>query len=473
MANFKKNKEALPPNVFGFNSISLILRLKVLIFIGGFLNVTIKSNAQSFTLQQCIDYANRNNSQITVAEQDIAIADSKIKEQLGTMLPTIDGSASYTNNIKQSTTLIPMSSFGAGDGYYKVHMGTKHNISAGLSANQKILDPTFYNGLKQAKVNKILSKQTVQQTQEQVIYNISKAYFQALIIQKRSHILESTLGASEKTLLLSQQKYENGITKKIDVDKIQVNTNNTRTQLQQNQMNFNQTLNILQYYMGYPVDSLIDLADTNLEAVFTKESQYIYGDLNVENKVDYQMQQTQLLICELEKKQRISSYYPVLSFSAAYNYNSMNEEFNFFKSDATWYNSSNIGLSLKVPVFTGFQKRQKVSQSKINIIKAKENLKLTEQSLKVDISNYEIQYQNALENIHDQKLNLDLAQSVYNDTYQQYQEGIGTSIDLIQAEASLRESQNNYFSRLLDLFIARLDLEQSKGNLIKFVNNLK
>ncbi len=465
MAESKRNIAVSSPNL-GRSTVKVLI-----LCICSIALVNINSNAQNFSLQQCINYANTHNSQIIIAEQDIAISESKTKAQLGSMLPSITGAAGYTNNIKQSTTLIPVSAFGEGVGYYEVHMGTKHNITAGLSANQKIIDPAFFSRIKEAQVNETLSEQTVQQTREQVIYNISKAYFKALIIQKRTNIIEATLSASEESLLLTQQKYETGITKKIDVDKIQVSTNNTRTQLQQNQMNYNQTLNILRYYMGYPVDKIIDLADTKLEAVFTEKSQYIYADFSIANKVDYQIQQTQLLMRELEKKQSVSAYYPTLSFSAAYNYNSMNQEFNFFKSDATWYNSSNIGFSLKVPVFEGFQKKQKLYQAKINILKAKENLKLTEQSLKVDISNYEIQYQNALESIHDQKSNMDLAQSVYNDTYRQYQEGIGTSLELIQAEASLRESQNNYFSRLLDLFVARLDLEQSKGNLINFVNN--
>ncbi|MDD3323043.1 MAG: TolC family protein, partial [Paludibacter sp.] len=130
-----------------------------------------------------------------------------------------------------------------------------------------------------------------------------------------------------------------------------------------------------------------------------------------------------------------------------------------------------VGLKLSIPVFSGLQRKSRIEQSAINIERAKENIKLTEQSIKVDISNYEIQYQNALDNIKNEKENFELAERVYKNTQLERKEGISTSYDLIQAESSLREAQNNYFSKLLNLYIARINFEQSKGTLEKFINN--
>jgi len=174
---------------------------------------------------------------------------------------------------------------------------------------------------------------------------------------------------------------------------------------------------------------------------------------------------------ELQKRQTIRSYLPTLNFSANYNYNAMGSEFNFMGK--TWYNTYSIGLTLKVPIFDGFQKKSKIAQSKFTILKAQENIRLTEQSIKVDVSNYEIQYKDAIDNIHNEKDNLDLAQSVYNTTQLQYKQGVSSALDLVQAESSLRESQNNYFNKLFSLFIARLDLEKSKGTLMNYINNFK
>jgi outer membrane protein TolC len=109
----------------------------------------------------------------------------------------------------------------------------------------------------------------------------------------------------------------------------------------------------------------------------------------------------------------------------------------------------------------------------LNIEKALENLKLTEQSIKVELSNYYIQFRNAIDNIQTEKENLALAESVYKNTQLEFTQGTGSSLDLVQTESALRETQNNYYSKLLILYIAKLDLEKSQGTLTNFINNLK
>jgi outer membrane protein TolC len=151
----------------------------------------------------------------------------------------------------------------------------------------------------------------------------------------------------------------------------------------------------------------------------------------------------------------------------------MRQEFNIFAPGHEWYENSSIGLSLNIPIFSGFQRISRLQQSKLNIMEAEDNLKLTEQSIKVEVSNYEIQYHNALDNIKNEKENLTLAESVYNNTQLEFQQGTASSLDLVQAESAFREAQNTYFNKLLNLYIARLDVEKSKGSLMNFINNLK
>jgi outer membrane protein TolC len=151
----------------------------------------------------------------------------------------------------------------------------------------------------------------------------------------------------------------------------------------------------------------------------------------------------------------------------------MRNKFDFTKSEGDWYPNSSIGVTLKVPIFDGLQRHAKISQSKLNIEKSMENIRLTEQSIKVELSNSEIQYHNAIDNIHSEKDNLDLSESVYKNTQLEYQQGAGSSLDLVQAESSYRESLNNYYNKLLNLYIAKINLEQSKGTLMSYINNLK
>ena len=427
---------------------------------------------QTYSLKQCIEYARKNNSNIKMAYLDADISGKAVNEQFGKALPQIDFSGSLADNLKITTSILPGELVGKPGTFVPVQFGTKYNVTAGLSLTQKIFDPSFWVALNAAKISETISGQNIQKTEEQTIYDVGVAYYTASIIKKQLDNLKIILAASERTLKSIELKYQNGLIKKIDVDKIKVSYNSINSQVQQTELSYRQALNNLKFNIGMPVDSSIVLAET------VPDSAVSFGQTSnaqafIENRLDYQMQKTQVELYEADKQNNIAAYLPTLSFYANYNFQAMRTEFDFFKSDKEWYKNSAIGLELKIPIFSGLQKYYKVEQSQLNIEKATENLKLTEQSIKVELSNYYIQFRNAIDNIQTEKENLALAESVYKNTQLEFSQGTGSSLDLVQTESSLRETQNNYYNKLLTLYIAKLDLEKSQGTLINFINNLK
>ena len=436
-----------------------------------FLVLCLPVFGQTYSLKQCIEYAKKNNSNNRIASLDSDISGKMVTEQIGAGLPQIDITGSFDDKLKITTQILAGELIGKPGTFIPVQMGTKYNVSAGISLTQKIFDPSFWVGLKAAKISKTMSEQNIQKTDEQTMYDISSAYYKATIIKKQLDNMEKILAASGHTLKSTELKYQNGLAKKIVVDKIKVSYNATNSQVQQTELSYKQALNNLKFYMGMPVGNDIVLQAALPDSVTVVESG---ENINfVENRVDYQMQKTNIELYEADKENNISAYLPTLSFYANYNLQAMRTEFDFFKSGRDWYNNSAIGLELKIPVFSGFKRYSKVEQSQLNIEKATENLKLTEQSIKVELSNYNIQFQNAIDNIQTERENLTLAESVYQNTQLEFTQGTGSSLDLIQTESSLRETQNNYYNKLLTLYIAKLDLEKSQGTLTNFINNLK
>jgi len=424
------------------------------------------------TLKECISYSLANNSNIKIANYNVDISQKKITEQRGGYLPQINASGSLDDNLKLSTQLMPAEMMGGTPGTFSpVTFGNKYNLSGGVQLTQKLYDPTYLYGIKSAKINKEISSQTLQKTNEQTVFNISLVYYQTLVIQMQINVLKSTLTASEQSLKSIELKFKNGMAKKIDVDKIRVSFNNTKSQLEQAESSYSQSINTLKYNMGMPVDSTMALADTTINISNYLLKNDTVHKLQMENIIDYQLKKTNVSLMQTDKKTKVAAFLPVLSFYGNYNYNAMRQEFNFFDANKDWYPSSAIGLKLTIPIFDGLQRNSKVAQSELNIKIAKENLLLSEQSIKVDISNYEIQYKNALDNINREKENLDLAESVYKNTQLEYQQGSGSTLDLIQSESSYMVAQNTYFNKLLNLYIARIELEKTKGNLMNFINN--
>lgn len=426
--------------------------------------------SEGFSLKQCIDFANKANGNIVNAGYDVEIAGRKVKEQIGGMLPQIDGSASYTDNILLATNIIPNIFTPDPNDLMELQFGTKYNMGGSIQLTQKLFDPTFPLVLKASKLSETQAQQSLKMTKEQSAYSISITYFQTLVIGKQLNTLRSTLNTSAKQLASTELRFQNGMAKQIDTDKIRVSYNNLKSQIQQSELNYSQSLCNLKNYMGMPVETGIALTDTVMN-IDNQSLEALLSDFNVENRTDYQLQKTALKAFEADKDRNKAGYLPTLNLTANLASSAQRKQMNFLDSGQPWFTSSALIFSLRVPIFDGLQRQQRIAQSNLNIEKSKVKMEQSKQAIQVDLSNYENQYRTAVNNIMNEKENLTLSENVYKSTQLQYQQGVATSLDLVQAESSYNESTNNYFSRLLNLYIARINLEQGKGNLLNYINN--
>ncbi|HET9570899.1 MAG TPA: TolC family protein [Bacteroidales bacterium] len=424
---------------------------------------------EGFSLKQCIDYANKANGNIVNANYDVEIAGRKVKEQIGSMLPQIDGSATYTDNILLPTQLIPDFLNPGSTEMLKVQFGTQYNLGGSVQLTQKLFDPTFPLALKASKLSETQAQQSLKMTKEQSAYSISVTYFQTLVIGKQLSTLRSTLSTSAKQLTSTELRFQNGMAKQIDVDKIRVSFNNLKSQVQQAELNYAQSLSNLKNYMGMPVSTAIALTDTVM-SIDNQSLEALLSDFKVENRTDYQLQEIALKAFEADKERNKAGYLPSLNFTANLASSAQRKEMNFLDSSQPWFTSSALIFSLRIPIFDGLQRQQRIAQANLNIQKSKVKMEQSKQAIQVDLSNYENQYRTAVNNIQNEKENLTLSESVYKNTQLQYQQGVATSLDLVQAENAYNESTNNYFSKLLTLYIARINLEQGKGNLLNYIN---
>src|SRR5574344_806461 len=273
------------------------------------------------SLKECINYSSINNSKVKIASYDAQVSKQRIKEQWGGYLPQVNGSGSLDNNLKLTSVLIPAQFFGGQAGtFMAMSFGSKYSLAGGVQLTQKLYDMPGILAIRSAKVSSELSDYNLQKTSELSVYNISVAYYQTMIIQMQMNVLKSNLKASEESLKSIELKHANGMAKKIDVDKIRVNCNNTRSQLQQSELNLAQSLNMLKFQMGMPVDSALVLADINLNDGF-ESFEKVSRDYQIENMVDYKIQKTNYTLSEVEKKRTMATFQPTLSFYSNYNVN--------------------------------------------------------------------------------------------------------------------------------------------------------
>ncbi|AWG26479.1 transporter [Flavobacterium kingsejongi] len=430
---------------------------------------SIVAQKRSLTLKDAITYALENKSDAKKSRLQIENSQYQIEEVRSRALPQISATGSLMYNPILQLNAIDASAFGGGSGVLLAALGQKWSSTAGLNLTQNIFDQSIFTGLKAAKTTREFYQVNAQLTDEQVIERVANNYYNVYVQRQKLTVVDSNYVNTSKVKNIIKGQYDNGLAKKIDLDRIMVKLYNIDTQRQQLKNAVQLQENTLKFYMGMPIATPIELPVTEFEL-----SPQILGETpDATQRTDYILLKTQEKLLEYQKKAVQAGYYPTLALTAGYNYIGQGPEMPWFKPTADkvyWSDYSSIGLNLHIPIFTGFGTRAKVRQADVDLRKLEEDMKDTKLSLELAYENSRTQIDNSIVTINNQKQNLKLAQEVLDDTKNNYYNGLASLTDLLDGENSLVEAQNNYTSALLDYRLAEIQLIKAKGELKTLIN---
>lgn len=437
-----------------------------------FLTFALTAKAQevkTLTLKDAITYALENKADAKKAKLEVENSEYKIQEVRSRALPQITANGSLTYNPVLQTNVIDGAAFGAPGTTIQASFGQKWTSGAGVSLSQTIFDQSVFTGLRAAKSTREFYQINNQLTEEQVIERVANNYYSVYVQRERLILLDSNYVNTSKVRDIVKGQFNNGLAKKIDLDRILVKMSNIDTERQQiiNQIVLQE--NALKFYMGMPIETKIVIPQTEFEvtpAALTEAP-------NTANRTEYLLLKKQEELLEFQKTAIKAEYYPTLSLVAGYNYIGQGPEMPLFAKPADgvyWSDYSAIGLNLKVPIFTGFGTRAKVSQADVKIRSHQEDIKDTQLALDLEYRNAKTQIENNIITIGNQKENMRLAGDILKNTKNNYLQGLASLTDLLDAENASLEAQNNYTRAVLAYKIAEITLIKSKGELKTLLN---
>lgn len=422
---------------------------------------------QTLPLQQALAYALQANEEARKARLDIEGGQHKIDEAKAGALPKINASGGLTYNPILQLSALPGEFLGQPGEILLVPFGQKWGGNAGVSLSQTLFDQSVLTGLKAAKSTREYYALNAQLTEEQLIEQVATNYYQVLIQRQKLEVLDSTIGNATKVLTIIDNQHRNGLARKIDVDRMKVNISNLQSQRQQLTNAVSLLSNQLKYAMGMPVETPIVLPPIELDNI-TLEKWADKGDIELEGRSEFQIMQKQEQLLQLQKSAYKAGFYPSLSLNGNYSYQGLGNSLPVFKGPSKgvyWFDVASVGLSLKIPIFNGNAIRSKVRQADVEIRKVQEDIKKTQNALQLAYENARTQISNSLIVLENQEQNVQLAEEVFHNTRNNYDNGLATLTDLLDAENSFTEAQNNYATALLDFKVAEIQLIKSQGQL--------
>lgn len=443
--------------------------LRIFIFLTTLISsFAIAQEKQLITLEEAVKYALENQADAKKAKLQIENSEYLIQEARAGALPTLTANGSLTYNPILQETAIPSSSFPGGEQspepFIILAMGQKWNSVAGVNLTQNLFDQTVFTGLKAAKTTREFYNINAELTDEQVIERVASAYYDVFVQKEQLETIDSSLVTIQKTRDIIKSLWENGLARKIDLDRAEVQVTNLQTNRQQLINAVKLKENALKFFMGMPIVQPIELAEED----FQVEPPLLPETSASENRTEMKVLSKQKELLQLQVSARKAAYYPTLSLTAGYNYMGQGDRFPIgsgLDDGVYWSDFASIGLNLRIPIFNGFATKARVSQADIELRTLEEDIKNTQLNLDLEYQNAKSQMENNYIAIENQEKNVNLAQEVVNNTENNYRQGLATLTDLLESQNALIDARNNYSNALLQYKLAEIQLLKSQGNL--------
>jgi len=427
----------------------------------------LTDNPIKFSLEEAQKYALENSFMVKGSDYDLKVAKRKVWEAISTGLPQVKASANYSKNLDIAVSLLPAEFFGGNAGEYTpVKFGQTYTSAATVNVDQKIFDGSYIVGLGAAKVFVQLSQNTKTKSEIDVRDLVAQAYYNVLVARENYKTIEENVAITKKTHFETKAYYENGFREELDVDQVMLMLKRSENQLSDAKRAISNALIMLKFTMGYDIEKDIEL-NNNLETFINPLliSKTESKELDLENHIDYKIVDTQLKAQKLIIKNEQAGYLPNLSAFYSYGKNTSADAWNVYKSNVPWFKSSMVGLKISMPIFTGFNRRSKIKQEKINYKKIEDLKYNTEQSLKKDLSLSYNSLVNAKDTYENDLKGLEIAKRIYERTLVKFNEGVSTSTELSNNEQQYLNSHSAYINATLNLLNSKIAFDKALGKL--------
>lgn len=431
-----------------------------------------------FSLEEAINYANENNLSVKNAQIKVADASELIVERRAIGLPQLRGSVGYNYYVDIPTQILPdflsptiygilfneglvpqvPPGLDSGEGV-PAQFGTKHNITAGLNLSVKAFDASYLTGLKAARMYREYAAQELATKRQDVKYQVINAYLPALLVDENLRILDKNIANLEKLLSETQALFKEGFVEQLDADRLELSLANLRTERESLARQKEVALNALKFALGFPMGQPIEVSE-NLAALSPDAADSdLTGDVNYGGRQEYNLVRMGEQLNELNVQVNRSAYIPTLDLIGVYQQSMFANQL----SEGQWFPTTIVGAQLNVPIFDGLAKKARVQRSKLDLEIVRNQRADLERAISLEVQNARTLYLNAKQRLDNQARSLQLAEKIYQTTQTKYREGVGSSIEISQAEQSLYQTQQLHIQALYDLVQAKIGLDKALG----------
>ena len=423
-----------------------------------------KPEGTPITLDDAVRIGLEKSRALEIARLDRQMAGQKIRETWSQVLPQITADFTYTRSIKPMVMFFPESLFGgSGNSFQSIAISADNSAVANVNVNQSLFNLSALAGIRAANTVRRMSDEAYRNAEAGVVTDVKMAYFDALISKDQLRIVEQSIARWEESRKDTQAMFRQGIAADIDTLKAFLSVENLRPELIQAGNRVSITMTKLKNAMGIPPDSSIVLTGKLevLPSSYPSDIAAAYGEA-LASRPDLHQLELQVKAEGEQVAAANAEHFPVLSaFGKWETQTAFNDDTRL--ADAVWPQSSSVGLKLSLPIFTGFRISAKVQQAKIAQLQTRTRYEDLKANIRAEMEIRLSNFRESQKRIEVQSKTISVAERSYRISLLRFREGIGSRLELTDAELQLNKAKTNYLQAIYDYLVASVQLDKALG----------
>lgn len=410
------------------------------------------------TLEQALQIALSENTSVKVADAEIQRTKYAKKGAYAALYPQVDASGSFQRTLKKQVMYIDMPGMSS-DG---IEVGRWNSWSAGVTAAMPLVNAQLWKSLEISGQDVELAVEKARSSRLDMVTQVKQAYYQVLLAREVRDVYKDVYENAKANFDLTQKKYNAQKASELDLTRAKATLANAVPNLYDSESSVLLALWQLKAVMGVDLDMEIDVTG-HLDQCAGQ----MLRDLNNVDTLSLS-QNTTLKQLGIQAEQLANSiqaqkyaYLPSLALSFNYSVSAMANDFSF--SEYKWSPYSMVGLSLSIPIFSGFKRLNAVKQGKVQAAELEYQRKDTERQLRIAIRQYVKTMETNMNSYYAAQDALETARKAFSIAQKSYNVGHSTLTDLNDAQLALVQSELNVSQCLFNFLVAKSNLEKTLG----------
>lgn len=395
-------------------------------------------------------YADKHNVTIRNAATEVKKGEKTVTQSYLDLLPDVNATGTYTDNLNIQTTLIPAVIFGGPEGVYRpVQFGQKYAYNAGVTAQLDILNMQTWYNVKIARETAALNKASLANTRRNTWQQLASQYYGYILNRHAVAIAELSTRVADSLLASVQNKYEEGVASLPNVDAAKLNSERARQTLITASYQKRTTLNALKALLGLSASDSVVVKE---EFIWRASTQIPSTSFTEDPTVNLSQRQVSLNHARL-KASNVAAY-PTISILYSNNTQQFDNTFRpLDNAGPQWFPATFWSLRASWSIFNGGNRWLQSQKNKITWLQSSEDAAQAKRQADINDENLRLNFDKASTLYKSASTIKDLSYQNYQHTSLRHEAGLTSLDDRLRAYSDFINYQNQYLNSLSDLLI--------------------